>query len=423
MYLPRQMPLIKRMNKKQMSLNRILYPVMMALMTMLVWLPGKAQVKEHYLQAVALTERQAYPEARDHLDEALGHDPDNPDCLLKMAEVCHLSGDTRAALDYLERLEAAEPGMGSYLSASIYASFGNAAETVRHLERHLRSPYKLPYHSILLDDAFTPVEMSPEWKALWKGTWYTGEEELLQEIRYLAGSGEYLQALERIDSGLGEIPDQGDLYEARGDVLFEMGQFQASVQAYTLAMETGSTPVSRLYGRARAYIAQKKYDRAIADMEKAYRMEPEKLEMLMEIGKVYHRAGQPGKADNYLARYLDYFPDDAGARFLSGQICYESGKHLDALAQFNACLRLDKGDPRFFAARGKTYLATKTYRYALNDFGMALDLDPDDHETWYMKGLVRWNMNEREGAIRDWEQAARLGSFEAARKLEEHGRR
>ena len=50
---------------------------------------------------------------------------------------------------------------------------------------------------------------------------------------------------------------------------------------------------------------------------------------------------------------------------------------------------------------------------------MALDLDPDDHEVWYLKGLARWNMNDREGAMNDWQHAARLGSPKAAEKLQQ----
>ncbi len=54
---------------------------------------------------------------------------------------------------------------------------------------------------------------------------------------------------------------------------------------------------------------------------------------------------------------------------------------------------------------------------------MALDLEPDNPEVWYMKGLARWSMNDREGALSDWKQASRLGSYEAALKLEEYGKK
>ncbi len=397
--------------------------VCLAALGLLTWLPARAQVKELYLKGIARSEQGAYREARMHFEEALTYDRDDPDCLLRLAEACQRSGDPQAALEYLQQAEAVAPGIGSYLLATIHASSGNAREAVKHLESHLSSPYKLPSHRILLDDAFLAIEDSPEWRSLWTGTWYTEDEELLQEIHYLAGSDESLQALEKIDTELEEREDWDALHAARGNVLLGMEQYNGAIQAYSRAIEINAANPSYHYGRAQSYIAQEKYENALPGLERAYRMEPEKLELLMEIAQVYHKAGRFSKAAVYMERYLEFYPEKTEAHFLYGQICFDSGQYIDALDQFNACLQLETTDPRYFAARGKTYLKTKTYTYALNDLGMALDLDPNDHEVWYHRGLVRWYLNEREGALRDWERAARLGSFKAAQKLEKHARK
>jgi tetratricopeptide (TPR) repeat protein len=379
-----------------------------------------AQVQETYLEGIALADRTAYREAREHFEEALRYDRENPEYLLKLAEVCRQAGDREAALGYLRQLEAVDPGRGSYMLAGIYATEGNAAEAVRQLEVHLRSPYRLPSDVILLDPTFAGIEGSPPWKKLWSVEWYTADEELLQEIRYLTGSGDYLQALEIIDRELGENPAWDALHAARGRVLLKMGQFQGAVQSYTRAIQINPANPSFFHERAEAWIGQGKYDKAIPDLEKASRMEPGKLELLLEIGKAYHKSGLFDKAAGYLERFAAYYPDDPDARFELGTLRYDAGDYLAALQQFNACLQLDGTDPRFYAARGKTYLETRTYRYALNDFGMALDLDAGDPETWYLKGQARWYMNDRVGAVGDWQHAARLGSREAAEKLVEH---
>ncbi len=420
MYLRRPMPLIKVKNK---FLKRRCRRIAFALGGLLACFTMAGQVQELYLKGIALADQGAYPEARKHLTEALTYDGSNGDCLLQLAEVCNRSGDQQAALEYLQRLEVLEPGRGSYLLATIHANEGDAGQAVRYLESHLKSPYKLPSYRILLDDSFSAIEDDPQWKALWSRDWYSEDEEFLQEVHYLTGAGDYLHALEVIESRLDDRFEWDALQAALGNVLLEMGQYQGAVQAYSRAIEISSANPSHYYGRAQAYMAQKKYGKAIPDLERAYRMEPEKLELIMEAGLVHYKAGQLGKAAASVERYLGYYPDDTEARYLSGQIYFDSGKYLDALEQFNACLRLEKGDPRFFAARGKTYLETGTYQYALNDLGMALDLDPNDHEVWFLRGQARWQMNDPEGAVGDWERAARLGSFDATVKLEEHARR
>jgi tetratricopeptide (TPR) repeat protein len=315
------------------------------------------------------------------------------------------------------------PGKGSYLLATIYADSGEPAEAVKFLRLHLGSPFKKPSRSILLDESFAALEDSREWRLLWSEEWYSEEEVMMQEIRYLTESGEHLQALEMTDELLAGKPDWDEMFALKGEILYNMGQQQASVTAYTQAIEFGSSRASYYYGRACSYLHQEKYKKAVEDLERAVRLAPERLTLLSETGTVHHKAGNTREAMEYYTRYLEYYPEDAEVHYLAGQVNLDTGDYLDALVRFNECLRIEKNDPRYFAARGRTYLLTSTYRFALNDFGMALDLDPGDPESWYLRGEVQWKMNRREGAFRDWEKAARLGSFEAVRRLEENNLR
>jgi len=420
MSLQKPMQLIRENNKiLKIRYLRIL-PIIFG---MLVCLSSAAQVQELYLKGTALMNRGEYEEARLLFEKAIEIDEDNPETLLKLAEIHLQSGNEPSALNYLDKVEKNDPGKGSYLTARIFALSGNAGEAMKYLEIHLNSEYRLPPSKILLDNAFSEIEDSPEWRRLWSRNWYTADEELLQEVRYLTGSAEYLQALEIIDAGIREKGDWDALHASRGKVLHEMGQFQGSIQSYNHAIEISSSQSDYFYGRAESYLAQDKYEKAIEDLERAYRLKSENLELLMEIGLAYQKEGRFNKAIDYMDKYLGYYSNDTEARYLIGQIHFEAGQYLDALGQYNKCLKVETGDPRFYKARGKTYIETKTLRYALNDLGMALDLDPEDADLWYMKGQVRWAMNEQEGAIRDWEHAARLGSFEAARMLEENARR
>jgi len=417
MSLQKPMQLIRENNR---SLNIRHLRILPVIFGMLVCMSSAAQVQELYLKGTALMNQGEHAEARLLFEKVIDYDEDNQEALLRLAEIHQQAGNKPSALNYLDKLEKNAPGKGSYLKARIFALSGNAAEAVKYLEIHLNSEYRLPPSKILLDNAFSEIENSPEWRRLWSQNWYTADEELLQEILYLTGSAEYLQALEIIDAGLLEKGDWDALHASRGKVLHEMGQFQASIQSYNRAIEISSSQSDYFYGRAESYLALEKYKKAIEDLERAYRLKSENLELLMEIGLAYQKEGRFNKAIDYMDTYLGYYPSDTEARYLIGQIHFEAGQYLDALGQYNKCLKVETGDPRFFKARGKTYIKTKTLRYALNDLGMALDLDPEDEDLWYLKGQVRWSMNEREGAIRDWEHAARLGSFEAARMLEEN---
>ncbi len=393
--------------------------VMLAISALAFFLQISAFGQDEYLLGIARMNDGSPEQARIHFENVLATDGDDQDCLLKISETFYRTHDYHNAIEYLERLEKLQGGMGSYLLAKTYAELGDASMSVFHLEKHLRSPYKLPSSTILLDDAFLSLEQGSEWKSLWKNDWYSEEEVLFQEISYLSGAGDYIDALDMIETAIGGPADQVALLAARGKVFYRMENYQNSVEAYTEAIEKTRMNAECFYGRAESYIALGKIKNALPDLKRAWQLQPEKLELLKELSQANRSAGIFDQAAAAIEEYIEYFPAQAEAHYVHGQILFDSGKYLQALSSFNTCLELETNDPRFYAARGQTYLATSTYRYALNDFGMALDLDPKNHEVWFQKGMARWNSNDREGSINDWQIAARLGSQKAAEKLEE----
>jgi len=392
----------------------------MPVLLLLVWLAHLPAIgQDPYLLGIARLQEGSYEQARNHFEQVLARDTDDPDGLLKMAETYYLSADYRNAIAFLEKLELLREGMGSYLLARAHARLGDAGMAAMYLENHLRSEYKLPSSNILLDEAFFAIETSNDWKSLWKNDWYSEDELLFQEIAYLTASEEYVDALDLIEQSLGGTADQALLLNARGDAFQHMGHYQDARQAYSKAIEHTRMNAESFYGRAVSYMALDKFKDAIPDLKRVVQLQPENLEILIELSEANRSAGDFNQAAEVMQEYMVYYPGQAEAFYMHGIILFESGKYLKALSSFNHCLELETNDPRFYAARGKTYLATSTYPYALNDFGMALDLDPKNHEVWFQRGMAKWHSNDREGSIADWERATRYGSEKAAKKLME----
>jgi tetratricopeptide (TPR) repeat protein len=392
----------------------------MLVLLLLAWLfPGPVSGQDPYLMGIARLKEGSYEQARRHFEQVLAEDGQNAGGLLKMAEVFYQTADYPNAIACLERLEASKKGMGLYGLARAHAQLGNQTLAVDYLEKHLNSEFKLPSSEILLEEAFLSLETSREWRSLWKNEWYTPEERMFQEISYLTRSGDHLDALDMINRALEGEADRAALLAARGDVFYAMGNYQNAIQAYAQAISLTRMNARPFHGRARAFMALGKFSDAVPDLKRTVQLQPERLEILLELSEASRAAGDFVQALKAIEEYAQYFPDSAETHFSQGQVLFESGSYLKALASFNRCLELEAHDPRFYTARGLTYLATSTFRYAINDFGMALDLDPKNHEVWFQKGMARWHANDREGAIADWERAARYGSGTAAKKLEE----
>ena len=196
-----------------------------------------------------------------------------------------------------------------------------------------------------------------------------------------------------------------------------MGNHQDAVRAYSQAIQISATAAS-YQGRAEAYIQQGDYQDGIKDLERTLRLQPEKLSLYKQLSLLNQSDANYTKATESILQYLEYFPASAEAHFICGDIYFDEGNYLKALGSFNRCLAMDTTEARYFEARGKTYLNADTYTYALKDFTMALDLDPFNPQTWYMKGLCRLKLQDPEGARSDLENAARYGSNEARQLLE-----
>ena len=351
--------------------------------------------------------------------EGINQDMDGK-VLLKLSELNFQLGNNSTAISNLEMLELKYPGMGSLQMARIHASMGEPDLACNYLKKHLTSGYRIPKDKLLLDESFLGIESSRAWRDLWKNDWYSGEELLLQEIRHMINSEDYLYALETIDSKGDQSNLTAEFLALRATVLFHMDQLQGALKTYQEAIEMEPSNPVFYSGRSEIYASQSRYREAAADLDKAYRLNQEDFELLYRLSRMEQKAGNINSATRNSELYLEYFPSDPEANLLSGSIQFDAGRYFSAIERFNKCLELDQTEARYFKERGRCYLKTSTYQYASNDLSMALDLDPDDAESWYLRGNARISLGERDKAISDWHRAADLGSRDAINKLEEY---
>jgi tetratricopeptide (TPR) repeat protein len=374
--------------------------------------------QDAYLAGIARLSEGDLTAAGQSFEKALAERPNRHPVCLKLAEIAFIRQDYGAAITWAEQANDRAAGSGDYIISQCHALESRPARSVEYLEKHLRSDYKKPRHEILLDPSFSGIENSEHWKSLWKQTWYSESEDLEFEVAYLRKSGHYPDALNRIQDGLGDDPRWHQLYAEKGRTLHLMGNWQDAARAWSKAIEIFPGNWEYYLGRAGAMGALKKFDEGIRDMEKAARLNPEMLDLLKETSQMCRWGKQFKKAKTYIEDYIRYYPDSADGHYHKGSIELDAGEVLQAITSFNRCLELDAGRPEYHAARGRAYLESDTWTYAFQDLSMALDLDPGVAETWYLRGLCQQQLGRKDKARSDFETAARLGSADAIKVLE-----
>jgi tetratricopeptide (TPR) repeat protein len=370
--------------------------------------------ENNYLIGKARLETGQYDSALVYLDKALEKNKNNPDASFSKGIALYHKSQFVMAIREFEKVEKTSPGKASIWIARCYANIRDTKNCLEALDIHLKSNYRLPESTLLLDHDLAKLENDPKYIEFWKnGNWYTGLDQTLAEAGYLIKSKQYPEAINILSDGLKKGYRKAPLYAKRSEVYLSVGNLRLALDDLNNSIEIDRRNPELLVKRAGILYVTGKYRPALDDYNAAVKLNPN--ELIYHVGRsmAYNKKGLYTEAVNDINIYLSYYPGNDTAWYQCGIIHFENGNYFEALNCFNKALQLGQHDARFFAARGATYLKTRTYQYAWKDLSMALDLNPKDSEVFVNKGLAALNIGNKDDACFCFEMAKKLGNKEA----------
>jgi tetratricopeptide (TPR) repeat protein len=163
--------------------------------------------------------------------------------------------------------------------------------------------------------------------------------------------------------------------------------------------------------RGRALIAQGQLERAIAEFDRAIKLDPDAVEIYAARGFAYIALGQleRGIADYDTAIELEsenpILYNDRGFAYA------ELGKYERAVADYDKAIELDPDYDNVDYAynnRGFAYGSLGKYEQAFSDFERAIALNPDNAWVYYNRALIHIDMGQSTDAIPDLELSLQL---------------
>jgi tetratricopeptide (TPR) repeat protein len=321
------------------------------------------------------------------------------------------------------------PGVGDIWLAKANALAGNADKALAFLKSHLASEFRLPEDSIKKDRAFESLHSSQGWYAIWDQEWYTDGEKAAKEAAYYVKKNQPDNAISYLDEEITKPQASPNLFAVRARVYLKQGNYASAIADYTSALDlqkkggqgqpfTGLNPEeSNYYNRALAFLGAGRFKDALADFNKTMKEVPENFNGYLKRAEAYAGMENYDAARKDVLFYLNYFNNDQKAVFQCGEYYYNGGDYMNALKYFNINLKEDPVNGLYFKARGKTYLKTATYKYAISDLSMSLDLNPDDAETWMYLGLAKIQNGDKTNGCSDLHKAQQLGNTEVLRYI------
>ncbi len=159
-----------------------------------------------------------------------------------------------------------------------------------------------------------------------------------------------------------------------------------------------------------------RFDRAVAEFEKAFAMEPSyAMRYRKQLARVFLERGKanlPGKLEKAIrdfteARRLD--PGNHEAYFQLGRAFTKFGKYDEALNQYEQAIAIMPENPDAHFNLGYIFLDRKEYASAAREFEEVIQLKPPYLSDAYVNmGIARYKAGQHEEALMAWKKALQL---------------
>jgi len=377
--------------------------------------------KDYYLKGAASFKNEQVDSALNYLDTAL-QIRENVQLLKLQAAILLKNKDLDDALKTLQRMNYLSRGAADYQLAVLYARQENSDSAFYFLERHLSSRFQKKRSRLEEEKAFLSLQLDEGWNKLINDFYGNERDIAYYKVEKLFAADDFIEALQLSNKYLRENDDWHEMYSIRAEVLTAMGELDKALDDLNAAFDIRKGVPENYLLRAELNVQLGNYQEAKDDFRKYLYRNPADFNVYLDYAKALAAGKDFDEAHDILNDYAQWFPEDLELLYVRAKLYADEGKFLQTLRLAGVLIEKDPSQPKYFELRGDSYVATKTYRYALGDYSMGLDLEPRNADLYFKKGNVRYLMKDINGACKDWEKASRYGHREAAKKYVEHCR-
>jgi tetratricopeptide (TPR) repeat protein len=198
-------------------------------------------------------------------------------------------------------------------------------------------------------------------------------------------------------------------YLSRGKAYYELKQLDLALADYNKAIALDSTDDSAYYCRGVLYGSLKRYDLAIADYEKAIAINPNNAYALNNRGIVYASAKQYDLAMADYNKSIAIDPNNANAYDNRGNAYFELRQYQQALTDYDKSIALDPNNQKAYNNRGQVKNALGQYELAIADFDKAILLGLNNTYVYNSRGMAYNQLRKYQEAITNYNKAIELG--------------
>ncbi|PLX23447.1 MAG: hypothetical protein C0597_01030 [Marinilabiliales bacterium] len=370
------------------------------------------------LKAFADYENEKYSDVLDSLDYLLQANQ-KPELYLLKAQCLYELKKYSDAMDICVKLDRIKPRFSSSLKLKLNMELNNTENAQLALNENLNSTYKLSLNELLNSEEFSGIYAINLDQMALSGDYFSQTEKQLYQVERLIDKSHFSQALFIIDEIINRKWDTPDAHYFKSIVLVHENDLRGAKNAINSAIILKKSKAKYYIQRIHILSELEEYDLALTDVNKLIRIETYNIDHYIQKADLLFKANYFDEAQELTSKILEILPNNPNLLYLSSKSNYKNSNYLEALLDINRAFEF-KTSKEFYELRGDIYSATGTYKYAVQDYSMYLDIDPRSGEIYAKKGLARFNLGDKKGACSDWVKAKRYGSYDAVVFLEKY---
>jgi tetratricopeptide (TPR) repeat protein len=165
-----------------------------------------------------------------------------------------------------------------------------------------------------------------------------------------------------------------------GDKLYQQGQYEQAVKAYTDFIKYNPTDVRSIYNRGRSYEELGQHAEALKDYEAVLKLDEKNTNVMISIGRHFFRENKFEDAAFYFDKATQENNNLKVAQFLKGRSYHKAGITDKAMEAYNAAINVDGNYGEAYLYRGALRIYLKRKAAGCSDLKTAQSLKVKEAE-------------------------------------------
>lgn len=237
---------------------------------------------------------------------------------------------------------------------------------------------------------------------------YRREEEINLDYTQLGDGcftqGEYTASINNYTQALQLNASDAELYYKRGLAYYQLGDYEAAIADYSQAINMNLHDAKSYHKRGLAFYQLAAYEAAIEDYTQAIKINPHAAVAYRNRAEARsHLGDNQGAIEDYTQaikinpQYADIYKNRGISRYLLGN---QTG--------FTQAIKINPNDANAYKNRGNARADIGDYTGAIEDYTQAIQINPNAADAYYNRGNARYDLGDEAGAIEDYTQAIQI---------------